>query len=163
MAMMRKFRQWRLCRDGTITVETALAATVLSAMLIATIDFGLAFTRKMEVSNAVRSGAQFGLVLRPTLNSGQLPSNDQQNIRDAVVESAGFLDSDPGNKLDVSVFCQCPDGTAVACTTSGGSLPCSDRQTFLQVELTQPYSMLFRYPGISKDVSFTESSVVRLN
>lgn len=155
------------CR-GEIAIELAVMASILVVLSIGVIDYSLAFSRKAEMSNAVRAGTQFALVRKPSLG----PSAAEQeaimsiaNVRDAVVQSASFLSSDPGAPdLEVSVFCQCPDATPVTCAADPGvPLPCQDRITFLDVTLNQSYSPIMVYPGLPDSIDLKSSSIIRLN
>lgn len=155
-------------RRGIVSVETAVIASVLSGLAIGVVDFSLAFSRQSEMSNAVRAGVQFALVRRPSIG----PSADEQEsiislqtIRQAVINSSGFLDSDPGTeKLDASVFCQCPNAQPVTCVSDPGvALACTDRRTFLQITLKNDYEPIFNYPLLPEKFELEASNSVRLN
>ncbi len=153
---------------GVISVETAIIGIVLSGMAIGVTDFSLAFTRQSEMSNAVRAGVQFALVRRPSIG----PSADEQDsiislqtIRQAVINSSNFLDGDPGtDKLEATVFCQCPDSQPVACVSEAGTpLACAQRRTFLQITLRNDYTPIFNYPLVPETIPLEASNSVRLN
>lgn len=155
-------------RKGVVTVELAILATVLSLMAIGVLDFSLAYVRQSEMSNAVRAGTQFALVRRPSLG----PSATEQDsivslatIRQAVVNSASFLQADPGEELlSAGVFCQCPDGLSVPCTTEAGvASPCSTKQTFLEITLVDQYRPIFSYPAIPETIRLVAQQSIRLN
>ncbi len=155
-------------RSGVVTVETAIIASVLSGMAIGIVDFSLAYSRQSEMSNAVRAGVQFALVRRPSIG----PSADEQEsiislqtIRQAVINSSGFLESDPGiEKLDASIFCQCPDTQPVTCVSEPGvALACTNRRTFLQITLKNDYEPIFNYPLVPETIKLEASNSVRLN
>lgn len=178
---MRKFQplrllRWRrrraaaLIRDrrGVVSVEIAIVVSVLSFLAIGVIDYSLAFARQSEMSNAVRAGVQFALVRRPSIG----PSADEQEsiislqtIRQAVIDSARYLETDPGtDMLNAEVFCQCPDAQPVECVSqSGVPLSCTDRQTLLQITLVDQYSPIFRYPGLPEQFRLVAQQSVRLN
>lgn len=155
-------------RKGTVTVEVAMTMTVFSVLLLGMVDFGLAYSRQMEMSNAVRAGAQYALVRPPSLASnadsisGITSLND---VRNAALNAAHFLDADPGvTALTASALCYCPDGSAVACAAaSGGGLPCADRETYIEVDMTLPYELLFVYPGVGNSLTLNASNTIRLN
>ena len=156
-------------REGSIAVEFAFLIIILATMTIGALDFGLAYVREMAMSNAVRSGTQFALARRPSIgpetNSTLVAQVSRQTIRDAVVASAPFLDTDPGaGALDVTVFCECVDGTSVTCLSSGDvPLSCDVRSTYLQIILTLPYEMIFNWPGFGGELNLSSDHVIRLS
>lgn len=155
-------------RKGSITVEVALSMTIFISVLLGMTDFGLAYSRQMEMENAVRAGSQFALARRPSLGpaaSSQTALTSLQTLRQAVLNSATFLPSDPGSpELDVIAFCQCPDSTPVTCAASGGgALPCANRQTFVSFSMALPFDLLFPYPGVGSSVTLQAAHIVRLN
>lgn len=155
-------------RRGVVTVELAILAVVLCFMAIGVLDFSLAYVRQSEMSNAVRAGTQFALVRRPSLGPS---ATEQQSIvslstiREAVINSANFLSADPGEEfLSAGVFCQCPDGEIVSCTTeSGVASPCSDKQAFLEITLVDQYQPIFNYPAIPDSIRLVAQQSIRLN
>lgn len=154
--------------DGGIAIETAVIVLTLGIMMTAIFDFGLAFSRQMNMSNVVRAGTQFALVRRPSLGpSADVVDalNSLNTIRAAVVASADFLETDPGpDHLDVKAFCLCPDATPVTCSdTPAEPLPCVDRQTYIKVSLSLPFTLNFDYPGIDRTITIEQSASVRLN
>lgn len=160
--------RFRRDRKGVISIEVAILVSVLSFMAVGTVDLALAFARQSEMSNAVRAGVQFALVRRPSIG----PSADVQEsimsletIRTAVIDSARYLTSDPGaESLSADVFCQCPDTTPVACVSEPGvPLPCSGKQTFLEVTLLNEYTPVLRFPGIPDSFQLTAQQSIRLN
>lgn len=151
-------------RRGTVTVEVAMTMTVFSALLLGMVDFGLAYSRQMEMTNAVRAGAQYALVRPPSLaaNADSIAGiTSLTDVRNAALNAAYFLDADPGaTALTASALCYCPDGTATACTSSGS---CTDRETYIEVNLTLPYELLFVYPGVGTSITLSARNTIRLN
>ena len=155
-------------RRGVLTFELAMIVSALSLISIGIIDLSLAYSRKAEMTNVVRAGTQFALVRKPSLG----PSATEQaailslaEIRDAVVQSANFLETDPGSpELDVTVFCECPDTTPVTCAANPGvPLPCQDRITLLNITLNNTYTPIMPYPGIPDFFDLKAIGTVRLN
>ncbi len=145
-------------------VETALVIGMLGLLAIGMLDFSLAYVRKADMDNAIRAGIQFGLARHPSMGEIADGVVKAQDVRDAVWKSASFLAADPGDDLVVDFSCQCPDGTAVQCTSSAiSTLSCSDRQTYLLIGLSHEYDMLFGYPGLGKVLSMQSESAIRLN
>lgn len=153
---------WRVfcgCRRGVITVEAAFVATILGALLLGVIDFGLAYKRHATLENAVRAGTQYALVRRPQ-------QGDVDPIRDAVYKTAPFAEGTPGTGLEVEFYCECPDGTSSQCSAAGGVPLCSggvERYAFLRVRLSEDYTLLFAYPGVGGSVDLAAEGSVRLN
>jgi hypothetical protein len=140
----------------------------LSLLLIGVVDFGLAYSQHMAMSNAVRAGTQFALVRHPSLGPSATTSealSSLATIRAAVVDSADALvDMDPGpDQLDVSALCLCPDGSEVTCAPAPGTPPTCVAQTFVRVRLTLPYSMMLRFPGVLETIDLSAEHSVRLN
>jgi len=164
----RRLAVFRRDRKGVISIEVAILVSVLSLMAVGTVDLALAFARQSEMSNAVRAGVQFALVRRPSIG----PSANEQDsimsletIRTAVIDSARYLTSDPGaDALTADVFCQCPDTTPVVCVSEPGvPLPCSGKQTFLEVTLLNNYTPVLRFPGIPESFQLQAKQSIRLN
>ena len=154
-------------RDGNIAVEFAFIAGILAVLMMGVIDFGLAYAREMAMSNAVRAGTQFALARRPSLGPAAESTAalvSLQNIRDAVVAAADFLDSDPGDsQLEVAVFCECDDGTTTACTSTATTpLTCTVRQALLRVTLTVPYDLALSIPGFDDQLTLSAEHIIRL-
>lgn len=161
-------RALRIDYRGVASVEVGLVSSVLGLLMLGVIDFGQAYVQQMELRNAVRAGTQFALVRHPSLGPGadeQQALTSLQTVRDSVVASAHFLESDPGtDELQVCVFYVCPGDPPSVCTTTTGTTPtCSTWQTFLRVDLSFPYSLILPYPGLDDNLTLRASSVVRMN
>ena len=173
LKMKREFcRIWRDLvvhdRRGVLTFELAMIVSFLSLLSIAIIDLSLAFSRKAEMTNVVRAGTQFALVRKPSLG----PSATEQEeilsiaeVREAVVASASFLETDPGSpELDVTIICECPDTTPVSCAADPGvPLPCQDRITLLNITLNNSYTPIMPYPGLPDTFDLAVGGTIRLN
>ncbi len=169
----REFRRlWRDLvvhdRNGVLTFELAMIVSALALVSVGIIDLSLAFSRKADMVNAVRAGAQFALVRRPSL--GPEASDEESllsltELRDVVVKSANFLETDPGSlDLDIRVFCECPDQTPVVCMADPGiPLPCLDSVTLLSITLNHAYTPIMNFPGLPDSFSLQTTNTVRLN
>ena len=165
----------RLWRDlvihdtrGVLTFELAWIVAALSTISIAMIDLSLAYSRKADMTNAARAGTQFALVRRPSLGPEATAEEallSLSELRTVVIQSANYLDSDPGTGyLDITVSCECSDGTAVQCNSDPGvPLPCSDSMTLLTVSLTDAYTPVMPYPGLPDSFGLEASNTIRLN
>ena len=145
-----------------------MAIVVLATLMVGVVDFGMAFSQKMAMANAVRAGTQLALVRHPSLGPDASESEALSSlaaIRNAVLNSAqSLVASDPGtDQLDVSAFCLCPDGTEVACTPDPGTVPVCVAETHVRVRLVLPYSMMLRMPGAPETFDIRTENSVRLN
>jgi hypothetical protein len=155
-------------RRGVLTFELALVVSALGLLGIGVIDLSLAFSRKAEMTNVVRAGTQFALVRKPSLGPSATEQEELMSlaeIRDAVIQSASFLHTDPGSpELDVTVFCECPDTTPVTCAADPGvPLPCQDRITLLNITLNNTYTPILPYPGLPDSYGLEAAGTIRLN
>lgn len=164
---LRDLLSFRRDRDGSVVVEFAFYAAILTLLLIGVLDFGLAYAREMTMTNAVRAGTQFALARHPVVG----PSADQsdalisvQQIRDAVVDATPFISTDPGtSNLSVTVLCDCDDGSEVTCISlqsTPGS--CVVEAVYVQVELTFPYDLTLTFPGMSDQLTLQTEHVIRI-
>ncbi len=163
-AVLRRFGREQ---DGVILAEIAIGSMIFAALTMAILDFGLGYVRKLEMMNAARAGTQLALVRHPSLD----PSADEEEaltsineIRQAVINSASFLTSDPGEEgLKVWLSCTCPDAQPIECVPpSGMSQPCAETRTYANVQLDLPYVYMLPYPGIGSSVQLMAENSVRL-
>lgn len=160
---IRLLRHAFRAEEGNVLVETALVMGLFATILLGTVDFGMAWIRHSEMENAVRAGLQFGLARHPSMGEVVKGVVTTADVREAVERSAPFLADEPGT-AEISFSCECPDGTAVQCTsTAVSTLPCSERRTFLHITLAHDYDMLFNYPGVGQRMSMAAKRSVRLN
>jgi Flp pilus assembly protein TadG len=160
---------FRFKRDekGSVVVEFAFYAAILSLMLIGVIDYGLAYAREMSMSNAVRAGTQFALSRHPEIGPAASSTDaliSLQDIRDSVVNASSFLSSDPGAPaLQVSVFCECDDGTTTAChSTDVTPLSCTVRSAMVRVQLNLPYNLTLTFPGLPSQLTLSTEHIIRI-
>lgn len=114
---------WWRCGRGVSAVEFALLAPILTFMLLAGVDMGLAVSERMAIDHALRAGAQ------EAMNDPGEPR--VLELMEKTAESNFTLDDGSGTEstplaLSVTRFCACPDnvGLAVTCSTiCSGSKP----------------------------------------
>jgi Flp pilus assembly protein TadG len=99
-AIRRKAAKTVSSTDGAAAVEFALLLPVLLFACMGLIDLGMAVFEKMELTSAARSGAQVATI----------DSSDSAAITAAVEDATNLSPS-----VATSVFCQCSDGSSVAC------------------------------------------------
>ena len=100
-------RSIRRDQRGAALVEFAMVATVLVALMLPMIDFGMAFSFKSQVMTAAQAGAQWAFVY-----GWQGASTDAQpDIANAITSATG-LPILPSN-YSVSLQCGCVNGQTI--------------------------------------------------
>jgi len=142
---------WR-CRRGTATVEMAFALSFLALLVLGVFDQGSKINRNMQLANAVRAGAQYAMVRKPV-------QGDLSQIVTAIANTAPY-DETGTQQITATMFCECPDGTVVACngTCIGG-----DRGAYVRISLQEDYTTLLTYPGLDNPIRLENEATVRLN
>lgn len=167
---MRFLKRFGSREDGTSAVEFAFLVTFLLVMMVGALDYGLAFNREMQMSNAVRAGTQFALARHPDIGPDANASDaliSIGTIRDQVALAAPFAD-DPANQITISMSCDCEDASSnpvpgVNCTSSD-VLPASCvtvRTQYMTINMSVPYSLLIDWPGFDSQFDIdTEHSIM---
>ena len=145
-------RLWR-GNSGVASVELALFAPFLVLLLIAMTDYGLAWTRQMALANAVRAGTQYAMIRRPV-------QGDVTGIHQKVLDAAP---ADLGGAPQVTFFCECPSGQAVADCNPASCGAGIDLRHYVTVTLEEDYPLILTYPGISNPISLENTATIRLN
>lgn len=150
--LLRRLRALRRDEKGSILVETALVLSAFGLLALLVYDFGGLFIRQMQVTNAVRAGTQYALVRKPV-------GGDLTQVRAAVLNAAP--DNAVEQSVTASLYCECADGTKLQCTEicADGS----DRGSYVALDYSELYNMMFRYPGLQQSYRLSEQSTVRLN
>ena len=153
------FAKFRKDDKGGVAVETAMFMTVFALFAVTVLDYGLLYTRGMELSQAARAGAQYGQLNRPR----------EGDYSEVVAATKAALRTDGRGKAVapvVSIYCECSDGGSSdlsGCTT----LSCTDsdevRGAYLSVDVTEDYSTMFKYPGLKQTHKIGREAVIRLN
>jgi Flp pilus assembly protein TadG len=114
----------RDCR-GLASVEAAFFAPIFVLGALAVFDLGLAGTKRMELDQALRAGAQLSMI----------NVNDETQIKNAALaalgeQSAGSVMEDgicqpDASCVTVNYACECADGTTHACDSlcTAGDIP----------------------------------------
>lgn len=156
----RKLKNLGRNKDGSVAVETAFIMMMIGTMSLGVLDFGLAYSRNLGLANAARAGMQYALVRKPV-------DGDFTAIIAAVNTAAPAAEDGIARTVTTSLYCECPDGSAIDCTSEGGAdLTCDDgnlRAAYLDIGITENYSLFFDYPGLDRVLSLSESVTVRLN
>ena len=142
--------RFRALSAGQAMVELALVVSVLSMVLVATCDFARLFYLSVEVNNAARAGVQYGAQNSST-------AVDVAGMRQAALNEAADI---TGLTASPSTYCQCANGSSVACASAAVSCP-NDRRTYVSVTTTATFTTLLNYPGIPSSVTVNGSAVMR--
>lgn len=140
------------CR-GAASVELAVALPALLLLGLGAVNQGHTIVRNMQLANAVRSGTQYAVVRAPV-------AGDLSQIVDAVRNTAP-PDTTGTQNISVAHFCECPDGSAIACDALCPSG--EDRRAFVTVTLTETYPKLIEFPGMADKTRLRQEATVRLN
>ena len=174
----RIFRKFRRNESGAVAVETALIMTLLLTIALGVLDYGLLMTRKMEVTNAVRAGAQYALVRKPVFDSADTSFDaaytDIKNAtKDGLTSNSRVVTG--SEAVTVALSCSCGN-TESACfgvdpdpnssATTGDDLTCDDgvnRSAYLTITLSESYTFIFGFVAPERTVTISDSAQVRLN
>ena len=128
-------------RRGTSTVEMAFVLPILILVVFAIGDFGLAFTRLQNLTNAAREGARVGVVFRANCNAGTVTTLINTTV-DNYATNVGI-----------------PAGT-VSTTVTGA---CGGTNTPLTVRTTVPYNYVALAPlaGLAPTTNLNATSTMR--
>ena len=138
--------------QGVAAVELALIAPVLALIIVAIVDFGMAFSRQMTLANAVRAGVQYAMVRRPV-------QGDLSAIVTRVAESADVAETD----VTVTWVCECSDSGSTAPSCSVDDCGGADVNHSLNIAVADTYPLILSYPGINNPVTLGEAVLLRLN
>jgi len=120
-------RRWVSDKAGVAATEAAFIAPILVLSGLAVFDLGLAGTKRMQLDQALRAGAQLSMI----------NITDETEIHDATLAALG--ESSEGSVLDdgiceakkscidVAFSCECSTGAANACNAlcPSGDIPSS--------------------------------------
>ena len=138
--------------SGVAAVELALIAPVLALIIVAIVDFGIAFTRQMTIANGVRAGVQYAMVRRPV-------QGDLEDIIDTVREHS-FTDI---SNVSVTWVCECSDTGNDAPTCSVDDCGGADVNHSLLIGVVEQFPLILSYPGINNPVTLGDQVLFRLN
>jgi Flp pilus assembly protein TadG len=139
---------------GQSFVELAIGVGTLSLLLLLACDFGRMYYTYVTVSNAARSGAQFGAesLINAANSSGIISAvdNDTSNIMLAS-----------GSPTVSQCTCVSTATTVSICPTS---YDCSDNPgaTYVTVTVAAPFTTLGKYPGLSNPVTLSSTTEMQV-
>jgi TadE-like protein len=130
----------RRSQSGASLVELAVVLPFLLLLVLGAVDFGRAYYLSIEVANAARAGAQYGV-----RNSADIPGMQNAALSDGA--------DVPGLSAVATSGCECSDGSdSVANCSSpptcpGGAGGPIYLVNFVQVSTTATYRPVIPWPG----------------
>ena len=141
-----------LGQRGQALAELAICLPFLLVLLIGTVDFCRIFYTSMMLTQAARTGVQYGA-------QSKSKATEYSNMENAAIEAATDL-SHLGQAVtaDATSSCECADGTAIDCddTCIGEGNP----RVFVTVTVGYTFHMRFPYPGIPNNVALTRTATL---
>lgn len=136
-------RRIRRSNRGVAAIEFALIVPILLILMLGLIDYGLAMFTKMELTGAVRAGAQLALS----------DKDDIDKIKQAVVDATN--NAIPLASVSAVQTCKCDDETTVTCGDDCGDS--SDNRYFMTITASQVFSYIF----LTTPVTLVETAIIR--
>ncbi len=137
--------------SGVSSVEFALAAPLLAAILALLVDFGIGFYEKMQVNDAAQAGAQYAVV----------HGWDSTAIENAVTNATTLAGISASPAPTQS--CGCPSSSGVTAATCGAV--CSNglsAGTYVTVNAQVSYTPLMTSPVLGSTITLTGQSTARI-
>lgn len=120
---MRGPRRRRQGDDGAAAVEMALMVPLLMLLVFAIIQFGIALSQKLALSNGARQGARYGAVPNPNPTTGATTTTCQAILTE-VQQAASTALGMSGNAVGVTI--SAPAGSTQPCTSTGPATTSTD-------------------------------------
>jgi len=138
----------RAREKGSAVLEFALLGTLFVTLLAGAMEFSRLFFATIEVANAARAGAQYGI--QSSANSSDITGMQTAATNDAP-DVAGLT-------ATASQFCTCSDGTSTACGSGG----CSSKRTYVKVVTNATFTTLGTYPLIPNSIPISAKVSIRV-
>jgi Flp pilus assembly protein TadG len=138
------FRFFHSNESGASAIEFAMISAFFAIILLNIVDIAMFMYDKMEITSAVRAGAQYALV-------------DSANATAALIEGV-VQDSSSLSGVTVTVntnLCGCSDGTSFACdsgSTCDSGTTTGRTQTYTYISADYTHTWIF-YPGTNTTIS----------
>ena len=134
--------------SGQAAVELALAVPVLILFVLAGSDYARVFFVSVEVNNAARAGASYGI---QSVSKAQ----DLTGMQTAAVNDGSNIS---GLTATATQYCICSNHAKFTC---GSSPACQDQAMYVQVTTTATFHTYFSYPGIPNTITLNGSAIMR--
>ncbi len=153
--------QWARREDGQALVEFALIVPLLLLVIVAMADFGIAYQRYTQMTNAVREGARYGSTYPTRINSANNADPENVNARVRLDAVGPALSSVRVNYLEANLANPTPRDA----TVTSNQTAYAKAGNGIQVIATLSYSPMTPFantlfPGGQVQVSAT--SVMRI-
>lgn len=142
------FRNFHASERGNFSVELGLSSLFLLPMLAGLLHYAGVIQQTMQLRQAARAGVEYAITY---------PS-DVTGITQAVTSSSA-IDS-TGMAVDVNLFCECPNGTSVSCTSTCASGGPGDG--YIRVTVTQPPHLYLQFFDFAPGSVLTGMAVMRV-
>jgi Flp pilus assembly protein TadG len=137
--------------SGVAAIEFGIVVPILVLMVVAVVDIGMGFYRKMQVEDAAQAGAQWAV-----------KNGFDANAITSAVTSATSAPSISVSPTPVQ-FCGCATGSTISTTTCGTT--CSggvQAGTYTTVSAQMTYNTILPYGVFPSTYNFSSQSTVRL-
>jgi len=130
---------------GASLVELSLMLPFLLVLLIGVIDFGRAYYDAIELENAARAGAQYGII-NPTDTAGMVSAAKSDASTDISTVAA-----------TATYGCMCSDGTgiSVSCSSTPSCSSSTREVNYVTVNTSYTYSTFLHWPWIPSSFALT--------
>lgn len=133
--------------QGNAVVEFALLVPILTLLLVGVVDVGRVIDANARLNNGVTAGLRYAMA----------DAYAQGAIETAAIMGSGFDNGEVTARY--SMFCQCPDGSALVCSSQCGQ---GYKRIYVQVDMTHTVTSLFHYPGLGDSMPVSRSGVLQI-
>lgn len=137
---------------GTVAVEFAFLAPILMFMTFGIINYAEMTNYRVDLDRALRAAANVA-VISP-------PMNGDISAIETAFDYAAPTQTGDSRQLTVATFCECPNGTSIACTTGCAD---GDRQVLVSLDILEDYVLMVPMPMFGDSWSLATSLVVRVS
>lgn len=138
------------CESGSSLVEFAMVLPILLLLVLGAIDFGRAYYLSIEVANAARAGAQYGV----------LNSSDTAGMQTAAESDAPDV---PNMTATPQVGCECLDGSNSMSPCSSPPACTGNPVGFVEVTTNATYTPVIPWPSVPVSIPLTGQAKMRID
>lgn len=147
MTLMHHFTRRARNEDGNAVVEFALIVPVLLIMILGLVDAGRAIGANARLGNGVTAGLRYALSDAYAVDEITLAARNGSRYADGEATIA------------VDHVCECPDGTAIACTDTCAA---GFKRIFVQIDMSRTQPTVFSYPIIGDEVTVSRTGSLQV-